>query len=105
MPTLLAILAAAAVTTGKGGLPGEYTRVKRRSTPHLPVHTPCSPNHSLVEHGTGPLQVRAATKSAWGTGQAPHPQGTNSLAQILADGWQVRPKVKAFRLELLNVQP
>ena len=99
MPTLLAILAAAAVTTGKGGLPGEYTRVKRRSTPHLPVHTPCSPNHSLVE------QVRAATKSAWGTGQAPHPQGTNSLAQILADGWQVRPKVKAFRLELLNVQP
>ena len=84
MPTLLAILAAAAVTAGKGGLPGDHTRVKRRPTPHL--HTPCSPNHSLVE------QVRAATKSAWGTGQAPHPQGTNSLAQILADGWQVCPK-------------
>ena len=44
MPTLLAILAAAAVTTGKGGLPGEYTRVKRRS---MSIHTSPTSTHAM----------------------------------------------------------
>ena len=43
MPTLLAILAAAAVTTGKGGLPGEYTRVKQKA-----LHT--SPTYQYTRH-------------------------------------------------------
>ena len=59
MPSQLAILAAAAVATAGGGVPGANACVNRRSIPHL--HTPCSPNHHINE------QVAAATKNAQAT--------------------------------------
>ena len=62
MPTLLAILAAATVATGRRGVPDTHACVNRRSIPHL--HTPCSPNHHIDE------QIDAATKAKRRAGHA-----------------------------------
>ena len=81
MPTRLAILAAAAVATAGGGVPGTHACVNRRSIPHL--HTPCSPNRHIDE------QIDAATKGAQAAVGPPHPLGTHPSILNLTDGWQV----------------
>ena len=80
MPTRLAILAAAAVATAGGDVPGTHACVNRRSIPHL--HTPCSPNRHIGE------QIDAATKGAQAAVGPPHPLGTHPSILNLTDGWQ-----------------
>ena len=81
MPTLLAILAAATVATGRGGVPDTHACVNRRSIPHL--HTPCSPNRHTDE------QIDAATNGTQAAVGPPHPLGTHPSILNLTDGWQV----------------
>ena len=81
MPTRLAILAAAAVATAGGDVPGTHACVNRRSIPHL--HTPCSPNRHTDE------QIDAATKGTQAAVGPPHPLGTHPSILNLTDGWQV----------------